>query len=66
MASRKAASRHRVVFMFRGEKIARSLQIKDSKEAKATLARMEDTLRRIELGPLPLCAERMNCGAHQS
>lgn len=45
---------YRVVFMFRGEKIARSLQTKDPKQAKATLARMEDTLRRIELGTLPL------------
>ena len=43
---------YRVVFMFRGEKIARSLQTKDPKQAKATLARMEDTLRRIELGTL--------------
>jgi len=45
---------YRVVFMFRGEKIARSLQTKDVKQAKATVARMEDTLRRIELGTLPL------------
>jgi integrase len=43
---------YRVVFMFRGEKFARSLQTKDPKQAKATLARMEDTLRRIELGTL--------------
>ena len=43
---------YRVVFMFRGEKIARSLQTKDPKQAKATLARMEDTLRRLELGTL--------------
>jgi integrase len=42
----------RVVFMFRGEKHARSLQTKDPKQAKSTLARMEDTLRRIELGTL--------------
>lgn len=45
---------YRVVFMFGGEKIARSLQTKDPKQAKATLARMEDTLRRIELGTLPI------------
>ena len=45
---------YRVVFMFRGEKIARSLQTKDSKQAQATLARMEDTLRRVELGTLLL------------
>lgn len=43
---------YRVVFMFQGEKIARSLETKDPKQAKATLARMEDTLRRIELGTL--------------
>jgi len=43
---------YRVVFMFRGEKFARSLQTKDPKQAKATLARMEDTLRRIDLGTL--------------
>jgi hypothetical protein len=30
----------RVVFMFRGEKHARSLQTKDPKQAKSTLARM--------------------------
>jgi integrase len=45
---------YRVVFMFRGEKIARSLQTKDPKQAKSTLARMEDTLRRIELGTLQI------------
>ncbi len=50
---------YRVVFMFRGEKIARSLQTKDFKQAKTTLARMEDTLRRIELGTLlmPECTD---------
>ncbi len=45
---------YRVVFMFRGEKVARSLQTKDQKQAQASLARLEDTLRRIELGTLLL------------
>lgn len=45
---------YRAVFMFRGAKIARSLRTKNPKQAKATLARMEDTLRRVELGTLSL------------
>jgi integrase len=43
---------YRVVFMFRGEKFAKSLHTKEVKQAHSSLARLEDTLRRVELGTL--------------
>jgi integrase len=42
----------RVVFRYRGRRFARSLRTADEKQATATLARLEDNLRRVELGTL--------------
>ena len=43
---------YRVVFMFRGEKFAKSLHTKEIRQANSSVARLEDTLRRVELGTL--------------
>jgi integrase len=45
-------NRFRVVFRYAGEKYSRSLRTKDEKAANASLARLEDNLRRLELGTL--------------
>lgn len=42
----------RVVFRYHGRRFARSLRTSDEKQATATLARLEDNLRRVELGTL--------------
>lgn len=42
----------RVVFRYRGRKFTRSLLTADERQASATLARLEDNLRRVELGTL--------------
>ena len=44
--------RFRVVFRYAGEKYARSLKTASEKVANASLARLEDNLRRVELGTL--------------
>jgi integrase len=44
----------RIVFRFNGQKFSRSLKTRSQKEATASLARLEDNLRRLELGTLPL------------
>jgi len=43
---------YRVVFRYGGEKYARSLRTTSEKAANASLARLEDNLRRLELGIL--------------
>jgi hypothetical protein len=51
MASLESRGRtYRVVFRYAGEKISRSLRTSNAKAANASLARLEDNLRRIELG----------------
>ncbi len=42
----------RVVFRYRGRRFARSLRTAEEKQATTTLARLEDNLRRVELGTL--------------
>ena len=44
----------RIVFRYGGQRISRSLRTKDRKAADACLARLEDNLRRMELGLLQL------------
>ncbi len=44
--------RYRVVFRYAGEKYAQSLKTASEKAANASLARLEDNLRRVELGTL--------------
>ena len=44
--------RFRVVFRYDGEKYARSLKTTSEKAAAASVARLEDNLRRLELGTL--------------
>jgi len=44
--------RFRVVFRYAGQKYGRSLKTDSEKAAKASLARLEDNLRRLELGTL--------------
>ena len=55
MASLEQRSGHfRVVFRFAGRKFNRSLKTANRTEAAASLARLEDNLRRLELGTLVL------------
>jgi hypothetical protein len=42
----------RVVFRYHGRRFTRSLRTADERQAAATLARLEDNLRRVELGTL--------------
>lgn len=42
----------RVVFRFSGQKFSRSLKTSEEKSANLSLARLEDNLRRLELGTL--------------
>lgn len=42
----------RIVFRFGGQKFSRSLHTKNERAATATLYRLEDNLRRVELGTL--------------
>jgi hypothetical protein len=44
--------RYRVVFRHGGEKYMRSLKTANEKTANVSLARLEDNLRRLELGTL--------------
>jgi integrase len=50
----KRNGRFRLVFRLDGAKISRTLRTRVPKEAEATLARLEDNLRRLELGLLTL------------
>jgi hypothetical protein len=43
---------YRVVFRYGGQKIAKSVRTRDERAANACLARLEDNLRRLELGVL--------------
>lgn len=43
---------YRIVFRFAGHKYSRSLKTDDGKAAAGSLARLEDNLRRVELGTL--------------
>jgi hypothetical protein len=43
---------YRIVFRHAGQKFTRSLKTSDAKQAGAMLARLEDNLRRVELGSL--------------
>ncbi|QDV23422.1 hypothetical protein [Aureliella helgolandensis] len=45
---------YRVVFRYGGQKFARSLKTNQPSAAKLALARLEDNLRRVELGTLVL------------
>ena len=55
MASLEQRSgRFRVVFRFAGRKFNRSLKTANRMEAASSLARLEDNLRRLELGTLVL------------
>jgi integrase len=47
-------SSFRIVFRFAGQKYSRSLRTRSEKAAQASLARLEDNLRRLELGTLQL------------
>src|SRR5476651_979502 len=44
--------RFRIVFRFAGQKLSRSLKTKDEDDALGTFARLQDNLRRAELGHL--------------
>ena len=44
----------RVVFRFAGKKFSNSLRTRNRKAATASVARLEDNLRRLELGTLSL------------
>jgi hypothetical protein len=46
----KRARKYRVIFYFAGQRFARSLKTDNSVEAAASLARLKDNLRRVELG----------------
>jgi len=48
------AGKYRVIFRLGGRKFSRSLKTRNEKEANASLARLEDSLRRVELGMLEL------------
>lgn len=50
----RRADRFRLVFRFGGRRFSRSLRTKSDKAANACLARLEDNLRRVELGTLEL------------
>lgn len=43
---------YRIVFRFDGQKFSRSLKTNNEKSATLSLARLEDNLRRLELGTL--------------
>lgn len=45
---------YRVVFRYAGRKLSRSLETTHLTEARASVARLEDNLRRLELGLLVL------------
>jgi len=44
----------RICFRFSGQKFTRSLLTDDSRSANGALARLEDNLRRVELGTLEI------------
>ena len=46
--------KYRIVFRYGGQKFSRTLMTLDRREAKHSLARLEDNLRRLELGTLEL------------
>jgi integrase len=48
----KRSGRYRISFRFGGQKFSRSLRTKDEREARASLARLEDNVRRSQLGTL--------------
>lgn len=48
----KRGNQYRVVFWFRGERFSRSLRTTNEREALSRLARLDDNLRRFELGLL--------------
>lgn len=48
----KRGNSYRVIFRYGGEKYARSLRTSSERAANAGLARLEDNLRRVELGTL--------------
>ena len=50
----KRSDKFRIVFRFGGEKFSRSLKTRSDKAAAGCLARLEDNLRRLELGTLTL------------
>ncbi len=50
----KRNGNYRVVFRFGGRKFSRSLKTRNDKAATACLARLEDNLRRLELGTLDI------------
>lgn len=48
----KRSGSYRVIFYFGGRRIARSLKTDNAREALASMARLDDNLRRVELGLL--------------
>lgn len=50
----KRGKTYRVVFRYGGQKITKSVRTRDERAANACLARLEDNLRRLELGVLTL------------
>ncbi len=50
----KRSDCYRIIFRFGGQKFSRSLRTKDDREATASLARLEDNLRRVQLGTLTI------------
>jgi hypothetical protein len=44
--------RFRIVFRFAGQKLSRSLKTNDEDDAQGSFARLQDNLRRAELGHL--------------
>ncbi len=50
----KRTDTYRVIFYFDGQRFSRSLKTKSEKAALASVARLEDNLRRVELGLLGL------------
>ena len=48
----KRGNTYRVVFRYGGQKVTKSVRTRDERAATACLARVEDNLRRLELGVL--------------
>ena len=47
----RRGNRFRILFRFGGEKFSRALKTNSEKTALAAVARLDDNLRRVELGP---------------
>jgi integrase len=55
----KRSGSYRVIFYFGGQRFARSLKTDNAREALASMARLDDNLRRVELGLLA-CPENVD------